>query len=292
MIVHPKDWRRVGRDIQVDEIEENIYNSLSRIKCNSLAFSGGIDSSILLYYMSKVHPKVYAFTMGRSEDHPDVESARLVAKEFPNVEHIVYIPSEEEILENATDEEKALGKEYEGDAAVRLFYKFVSNYTDSIVSGDGIDEFMAGYYAHQETPTEETYYEYIGKLQKEQLIPLDGNSGDVRVYLPYIGGELVCLMSQIPLSKKVDKSNRKKILQAIAKGKVPDWVLERRKRGFLSALWSSEKLERPGVSVVDDVSVTPEKKRKSGEKSAKYRDSMKQVPIRAKTIRRKGKTEK
>jgi len=64
------------------------------------------------------------------------------------------------------------------------------------------------------------------------LISLHEASGKVRVYLPYIDESLITLYSQIPLSRKVDKNARKKVMVAMAKGKIPDEILLRRKYGF------------------------------------------------------------
>jgi len=74
------------------------------------------------------------------------------------------------------------------------------------------------------------------------------------------------MMSQIPLSRKVDRENRKKLLSAIARGRIPDEIIDRRKRGFISALWSAERLDRPGMYMQKDPDVvedeTPARKRR------------------------------
>ena len=102
--------------------------------------------------------------------------------------------------------------------------------------GDGIDEFMCGYYDHQKYPTEETYYKHIRELVALHLVPLDRNSGNVFVYEPYLDERLLSVLSMIPISDKVDSMTRKKIICALAKGKLPDDVIGRRKYGFCNAL--------------------------------------------------------
>lgn len=119
-----------------------------------------------------------------------------------------------------------------GDKTVQLFYKFVCKYTEKLVAGDTIDEYTGGYYAHMANPTEKVYYSYIRQLQKNHLIPLDENSGKVKVYLPYADEKVIGLLSQIPLKDKVDLKSRKKIMVELAKGKVPEEVITRRKYGF------------------------------------------------------------
>ncbi|KKN17262.1 hypothetical protein LCGC14_0967680 [marine sediment metagenome] len=231
MIVYPKNWINIGQSIQIKEIENTILQVLSEINCNCISFSGGLDSSLMLYYMLQVYDQVYAFTMGSSEEHPDVEYSKLVVSDLENVVHRVYIPSYKE-LEIA----EFRHGDFEGDKEVRLFYKYVKQYTDEIIACDGIDEFMCGYYSHQDKPYEDTYYTHLRELSGKHLIPLYKNSGDVKVYLPYLDDGLISLFSQIEISRKVDKGCRKKLLVEMADGKIPDEIIHRRKYGFCDVL--------------------------------------------------------
>jgi len=224
MIVFPDNWREIGQPIPLQKIENTILEILSEIDCDSLALSGGVDSSLLLYYLQRVKKKVRAYTMGKAIDHPDVVYSKSIVESFGGIDdHVIYIPSEAEI-------KKAGGYVYS------LFYEHVSRYTDNIIAGDGIDEFSCGYYSHQKNPTESQYYEFMRQLLPEHLIPLDAESGDVKVYLPYIDNRLILLVSQIPTWLKVDKNSRKKIIMSLAKDKLPSSILERWKYGFCDAL--------------------------------------------------------
>ena len=230
MIKYPKNWREIGQPIQVEEIEKRILGTIKEIGCNCLSFSGGLDSSLLLFFMCKVFPKVKIFTIGLSNSHPDVDYSITVASYFQySVDHKIFIPTDWQINDAKRKDD------FSGDNAVRLFYKFVSGYTKEIIAGDGIDEFMCGYYDHQKNPDEKVYFNHIRQLQRKQLEPLSINSGGVKVYLPYLDSELIALLSQIPLSHKVDANCRKKIMVQMAKGKIPDEVIKRRKYGFCDA---------------------------------------------------------
>ena len=230
MIIYPEYWRDVGRPVKLKDIEDAISKVLSEISCNCLSFSGGLDSSLMLYFMLKKHIHVRTFTIGLSEDHPDIMYAQLVVSSFSNVSHSYYIPTQEEIK---AEEQPG---DLEGDAAVRLFYRFVKKHTTKIIACDGIDEFMAGYYAHQKTLSETTYFNLIRRLQREHLAPLSRNSGEVGVYLPYLDSRLISLYSQIPLLEKVDLHVRKKFMVRMAEGKLPARVIARRKYGFCDSL--------------------------------------------------------
>ena len=231
MIIYPDNWQEIGVPIKQIQIEAILLQILSDIKCKSLSFSGGIDSSLILYYMAGLYDHVEAYTIASSEEHPDVKYSKMMAQQFNNVVHRIYIPTKAEI-----EAEKQTDDDFPGDLAVRLYYKFIANYINEIIACDTIDEFMCGYYAHQENPSEAIYYKYIRELQELHLIPLNKNSGKVKVYLPYADQRLIYLLSQIPLSEKVDKDRRKKIMQILAQDKVPQEIIMRHKYGFCDAL--------------------------------------------------------
>lgn len=238
MIVYPRQWSDIGTPITREEVEEKIEETIAKKCCNCLALSGGLDSSLLLYFMLQIYGTVEVFTIGSSDDHPDIRYSREIVKSFENklmyrnlIRHRIYIPTKEEIRG-----EPSYGKDVEGDKATRLFYRFVRKYTDRIISGDGADEFMAGYYGHQNHPNEETYYGYIRQLQERQLVPLSGNSGSVKVCLPYLDKSLLYLLCQIPLAEKVNMNERKILMAEMARGKIPDSIIKRRKVGFCDVL--------------------------------------------------------
>jgi len=229
MIIYPENWEKIGQPIQIKDIEKVILQTLSRIGCPFLSFSGGLDSSLMLYFMAKIFPKVFCLTIGFPENHPDVEYSRLVVKEFKNVKHVIYIPTQKEIAKE--------GRNPRQDLPVKLFYEFLTRKKmPEIIACDGIDEFLCGYYDHQHHPNEKTYYNFLRRLSKEHLKPLNKNSGDIDVYLPFLSKELLYLLAQIPVSEKVDRHNRKKIMVKMARGKIPDKVIERWKYGFCDAL--------------------------------------------------------
>lgn len=235
MIVYPRNWSDIGTPITREEVEEKIKETISKTCCNWLALSGGLDSTLLLYFMLEIYATVDVFTIGSSDDHPDIRYSREIVRNFENernlIRHRIYIPTKEEIRGEPT-----YGKDVKGDKATRLFYRFVRRHTDRIISGDGADEFMAGYYDHQNHPNEVTYYGHIRQLQKRQLVSLNGNSGSVRVYLPYLDKSLLYLLCQIPLAEKVNRNERKILMVEMASGKIPDSIIKRRKIGFCDAL--------------------------------------------------------
>jgi len=236
MIVFPKNWEKIGTAVIGVDIEERLTKVLKEIHCNCLSLSGGLDSSLLLYYMCQIFHDVHVFTIGLSENHPDIIFAKKAIEynkkvwRWTNIWPKFYFPTSGEVKDTG-------GKEgFLGDKTVQRFYKFVGLTANEIIAGDTVDEYMCGYYAHMANPTEEVYYDHIRRLQKNHLVPLDVNSDKIRVYLPYADEKIIAMLSQIPLKDKVDSKNRKKVLMGLAKGKVPDEIIERRKYGFCDVL--------------------------------------------------------
>jgi len=234
MIVYPEYWSKIGQPVKIADIEEMIIQTLAKTKCANLSFSGGLDSSLMLYFMTRVFHKISVFTIGFPETHPDIEYSRLVVKsvgeKFGNVEHEIFVPNMDEV---ANETEKKPGP----DVGVRLFYRFLAEKgIPGIIACDGIDEYMAGYYDHQQHPDEETYYKYIRRLQEDHLKPLNENSGNTKVYLPYLDDKLLSLLIRIPIANKVDNKNRKKIMVQMARDRIPEAVIDRWKYGFCDAL--------------------------------------------------------
>ena len=221
MIVYPQNWRSFGVPIALEQLDKAMVSALSDIDCDCLSFSGGVDSCLLLYYLLKLGRRVKTFTIACSDDHPDIEYSHRALSFFKSLLH--------------TDIEEShwfIRKGQTSDDLVSEFYSILASHTDSIIAGDGIDELMCGYYGHQKKPAEKYYFDYLRRVQTEHLEPLNRNSGKVKVYLPYLDKRVTDLLWQIPLSDKVDKNERKKIMLQLAKTKMPKEIIERKKYGF------------------------------------------------------------
>lgn len=230
MIIYPSYWPEIGCAISIEQIEDSILAVLYRLKCRNLALSGGVDSTTMLALMLKVFRKedIHCFNIALNASHPDYIYSQMAADHF-KVDLLHWVPN------------RPLKKEecdFEGDENVREFFRCLSRKgIDRIICCDGVDEFMGGYYDHMKNPTEEVYYDYMRRLQKEQLEPLHKNSGNVKVLLPYIDRDVILLFSQIPYSEKFDNFERKKIMNCLARNNgVPEEIITRHKYGFIDAM--------------------------------------------------------
>jgi len=234
MIIYPKNWKlcydKLSEYNSVMEIISKLSSVLKELGIYHLAYSGGLDSTVMLSLMSGVFEKIHTYTISSRHDHPDVLFARR-GSSFFSTEHHEFI-----VEPNHKDSDI-----FEGDNAVRQLFELVSKHTDDIICCDGIDEFMCGYYDHQ-LNTEEKYVYYLSRLLPDHLEVLDKNSGVVNVFLPYLNSELVDIYRQIPLSDKVDTKYRKKIMTKIAYFlNIPEEIINRNKYGFVDAFREKDK---------------------------------------------------
>lgn len=221
-IVFPKNWATLGKPVSSAKIGKRLRVILKNIPCNNLAYSGGIDSSLLLFYLLANGKKVNTFTITSDQNHPDNEYS------IKGIEYYTKIFGKECINGHWFTRPKS----GVGDDLVKVFYQILPAWCNGIIAGDGIDEYMGGYYKHQEIATEDCYFKILRSLHNENLKPLNENSGSIKVYLPYLDEKLVSLFSQIPLSEKVSNSGRKLLIVDLAKGKIPEDIINRRKYGF------------------------------------------------------------
>jgi len=239
MIIHPKDWKKNYEElaqsgnesfITVVEIIDVLKDIISDINVNHLAYSGGIDSTILLCLMSKIFNEVHTYSIASRKEHEDLHFARIGSKIYGSVHH--------EFVVKATTIET---DEFPGDNAVRQLFECVSKFTDNIICGDGIDEFMCGYYKHMDL-TFDTYFYFLSQLLPAHLIPLNKGSKNVKVYLPYLDDKLISIMKNIPLVSKVDTITRKKVIIDIAKYlNINQSITSRNKYGFIDAFIENNK---------------------------------------------------
>lgn len=219
MIVHPKVWNRSYENYMpsLHCIEMALIQVLKRFNVINLSYSGGIDSTILLCLMTRIFGRINTFTISSREDNPDVLFAREGSRYYKS---------------NHTE---IISDKFFGEDVYEEFYRNIKGKVKAIICGDGVDEFMCGYYKHLDE-SEETYKYFLSRLSPDHLVPLDKLSGNVQVYLPYLDTDILNLVTGIPLKAKVDSVKRKKEICSLAfiLG-VPKSIIDRNKYGFIDA---------------------------------------------------------
>lgn len=236
MIVYPEGWEQFGRQPTAETLKATLLEVLRELGCHSLCLSGGVDSSLILAYLTEIFGNVTAYTIGSSSSHPDVVAARQIVTYFQDkgrtIDHYVGIPTAEQMAKSKDKE-----CQYPGDEAVFLLYRYIAlrGVSDSVLSCDGIDELACGYYDHERSPTYATYFQFLHQLTERHLIPLDRNSGNIQVKLPYLDSRIVGLLGLVPLEEKL-KAGRKGLIYTLASEVLPTFITERRKYGMCDAL--------------------------------------------------------
>lgn len=233
MIVYPKNWnKKYNAEKRLDIIYKVLCDILKEINVGHLAYSGGIDSTMLLCLLTKIfgENKIHTYTISSRKNHPDIKFAQ-IGSDFYKSTHHEFIVQPEESLKNDNI----------GDNSVRQFFNQVSEHTNNIICGDGIDEYMCGYYDHMKDP-KKYYNYYLSRLLSDHLIPLDKNSKRINVYLPYLNEHLVDIMNFIDMKHKVDEVYRKKYMIRLAmKLKIPEEIVFRNKYGFCDSFLNEDK---------------------------------------------------
>lgn len=237
------NWQVVNGEYSKEGLLTTIRNAVDRALSNScrpgILLSGGVDSSLLALLAKEKCPNIPCFTIGDSPQHPDVVAAMHLAAEF-DLDLRVYLPNKG-VIKEAT---KRVQTKNDGDNAVLLALEFASKFVTDIIAADGIDEQMGGYWWHvhrnDQFPKAEQAFEYFwGQLEGKHLKPMF-NSAElvgVNVHWVYLDPEVVDYIARIPLDVRVHGGIGKAYWKETAKQVgVPEWVIQRPKRGFLHAL--------------------------------------------------------
>lgn len=203
--------------------------------------SGGVDSTNLLAFVSE-YTDIPVFTIAGSKQHPDLLAAKRLAREW-HLDHHWYVPDESDRL--AAHEHVACRAFcYPGDDGVYLASQFAARFgVKTLLATDGIDELTGGYWWHANrserfSSQQEAFEFYWRVLWAEHLEPLLLSATDcgLGVLFPYLDDRVVSLLVRIPLGVRAPTGQPKAWWKNLATGHVPQWVIERPKLGFVSAL--------------------------------------------------------
>ncbi len=144
-IIHPQE---VFRTAFIDAVEKHLVADVPV----GVFLSGGIDSSAIVWAMSKIGVPIHTFTVGFADDptDPDIACARLVAKTFQTDHHELII-SRDEYCATARRIAVAFGEPFADPASAssESVAGAVAGHIKVILSGDGGDELFFGYAAYE-----------------------------------------------------------------------------------------------------------------------------------------------
>ena len=245
----------------VYEIGNSILKKQDRIH---LAYSGGVDSTILLTTFLEQGFPVTAHTIANKKTHPDMSCANRFSLELincgKNVLHKKYLIKES--LEKIKKANKILEAEFgeRGDKSENYYELFntIKSETSTLVCGDCIDELFGGYYPHQ-NPINLPEYDETKTLDKNREVALKyfmaslisnhlkisnvvSTHFGINILLPYGDEKVMKVAENFSVDELIDNENRKKPVSAVARIKnIPESIITRRKYGLVSALDQNRK---------------------------------------------------
>jgi len=231
------------------ELLENIKNSISETvkeKKIGIAFSGGVDSTLISKICSDMNYDITLLTIGFPESH-DILFAKQVNEFLNYPHHILEIDSKTFPVvsskihqtintENLSWNENCIAFHYVSQLAKSL-------QLDTVVTANGIDELFCGYNAFREVLSEgeiKVMEVMEAKLDNEQkmmkTVNLVSSEFGVKILQPLLSSKFIDYAKTIPLSEKIHDSEdlyRKHIIRKLASEiNVPEISCTKRKKAL------------------------------------------------------------
>ena len=232
----------------VDAVEERIEDEIA------IAFSGGIDSTLLAFLAEKLQKKVTLYTIGFKESK-DMIAAKAVAKEmdWKLVTKELTIEELEETFRKVIAITKKCDPITVGVGTVTYYVSQMAK-EDCIFTGLGSEELFAGYERHQTKDINAACWDGLMNIwerdiKRDQTI---ANHFERRIKLPFLDKELIQFSLNIPAELKVGE-RKKQILRDAAINLGLDKDIAYRKKSaaqYGSKIdWAMEKLaKKKGLS--------------------------------------------
>jgi asparagine synthase (glutamine-hydrolysing) len=228
---------------------DNIKNSISetvKVKKIGIAFSGGVDSTLISKICSDMNYDITLLTIGFPESH-DILFAKEVNEYLKYPHHILEIDSDtfpnisskiNQIIQtdNLSWNENCIAFYYVSKLANSLEL-------DTVITANGIDELFCGYNAYREAFSggESQINEVmIDKLDNElkmmKAVNLVASEFEVKILQPLLSPEFINYAKTVPITEKIHDSEdlyRKHIIRKLAgEIKVPELSCTKRKKAL------------------------------------------------------------
>lgn len=228
---------------------DNIKNSISetvKVKKIGIAFSGGVDSTLISKICSDMNYDITLLTTGFPESH-DILFAKAVNEYLKYPHHILEIDSgtfptvsskiyQTIQTDNLSWNENCIAFHYVSKLANRLEL-------DTVITANGIDELFCGYNAYREAFSggESQINEVmLAKLNNElkmmEAVNLVASEFGVKILQPLLSPEFINYAKTIPITEKIHDSEdlyRKHIIRKLAgEINVPELSCTKRKKAL------------------------------------------------------------
>ncbi len=231
--------RGVTRRLLMEAVEKRMKDNA----VGGILLSGGLDSSLIAYMAHEIKPDVECFTVSM-EDGQDLPLARDVTSYLGVKQHVLMFGEKEinEILPQAIHYQEMFEEScVHGAIANFLAGRFVSPHTKCILTGEGADEFFAGYDGQfkQGKNKEEVAYivdRLINVAYNTALQRLDrlNAANSIESRTPFLDLKVIDFCMKIPLDCKIHGTEQigKWILRQAFEDCLPKHIIYQTKRFF------------------------------------------------------------
>ena len=221
-------------------VEKRIKKEDPKIAC---LLSGGVDSSIVTYLASQIHPKVVAYTIAEAgKNSQDLQSSILLTK-FLNIEHVIVSPPVDIMSEFYLKHGVYMTESFE-PVLVRnaVTYHFVCRQVAAdgfkyCLNGEGADELFGGYDFVREAPKEkqdQLIWHSLSIIHQSYLKMADRASmyTTLEARVPYMDKKLVELALSLPPQARIHEGINKFALRSLFQKELPIEITHRKKVGM------------------------------------------------------------
>ena len=232
-----------GKRVVKQLLEEAVEKRMKDGAVGGVLLSGGLDSSLITYMAYQIDPKIECFTVSMEEGQ-DLPLAKDVTAHLGVKHHILMFGDEEigEILPLAIHHQEMYEEScVHGAIANFLAGRFVSRETKCVMTGEGADEFFAGYdgqFKQGSNPEEVASIvdNLINVAHNTALQRLDrlnaANSYESRT--PFLDAKVMDFSLKIPIEHRIhgEEQTGKWIVRQAFEGCLPDHIIYQTKRFF------------------------------------------------------------
>jgi len=224
-------------------MEEATQRRMQDNAVGGVLLSGGLDSSLIIYMAKQIKPDIEAFTVSMEEGQ-DLPLARDVTSYLRIKHHVLMFGEKEinEILPQAIYHQEMFEEScVHGAIANFLAGRFVSPHTNCVLTGEGADEFFAGYdgqFRQGKTPEEvanivDTLVNVAHNTALQRLDRLAA-ANSIETRTPFLDAKVVDFCLKIPIDCKIHGPEQvgKWILRQAFEGCLPEHIIYQTKRFF------------------------------------------------------------
>ncbi len=261
----------------MEDISKKLFDKLREAcdscKSDTISLSGGLDSTILAYYLKEKKPKGIA-VISKDFLANDLTFCQLASKEFDLSLTIIYVDTTE-ILEGLKGTISILKNfndiEIRNNLVMYLAIKWARDHgSNGIITGDGADELFAGYSFLIKKPEGDLEKE-IQRICSVMHFPTQkiGKALGVTIESPYLDEKIIDFAKEIPANLKVkiekDRKHGKWILRKTFEEKIPVQIAWREKSAMQDGSGTSGLTNLFDVMISDEL--FSEKKKKVEQES-------------------------